>query len=360
MATLIKIKRKNGTAYRVQYMANYIRYSKSFSVGTPIDTPRAFKKDIEAQIAKYRAGLTDRIPEIDGGLQRRDKITLKELTEELRERRRNDVDPLTLTRNMLAMRNFMGCLGQDFMVMKLTEDHIEQFKNFRLDSGTTSKEGVNKDLDNIKALLNYAVKRGLVDKNPVPTIVKFKTERRLPKFYTPEEIIKLKQNLEGEIWLAFLLFIYTGARRCEICQYKIGDGRGLRWKDILWVQSQIKVRGKNSEKIKPMRDFLRSELRAEMERRRQNGTLDLDDLVVHYTGPSVTAMLRKVLKSLGIYSKRRVIHAFRHTVATETLKATGDLRLTQELLDHKNIATTQIYTHIVSEQKHKAVESLPY
>ncbi len=60
-----------------------------------------------------------------------------------------------------------------------------------------------------------------------------------------------------------------------------------------------------------------------------------------------------------MYVTGRAMHAFRHTFATETLK-NNNIRVTQEALDHKDISTTQIYTHIVAEQKKKAVAALPY
>jgi len=360
MATLTKIKRQNGYAYRVQFSVNHKRVSKFFQVGTDIGKVRAFKKRIEAEIAEYRSGLVDRIPVLDGGLKRRDRITLRELTNELKERRRNDVGEQTLSRNILAMNNLMECLGPDVLVTELDVEKIEQFKNYRLETGKTSKEGVNKDLVNVRTMLNDAVKRGLIHKNPASKMSFFKTEKKLPKFYTPEEIINLKKKFDGDMWMAFILFIYTGSRRSEICQYRRGDGRGVRWKDILWFQNQIRVRGKSEEKLKPMKESLKTELAAEMRRRQQNGTFDANDLIVHYTADTVTQKVRKALKDLGIYVKGRAIHAFRHTFATETLKAGGDLRLTQELLDHKSVSTTQIYTHIVNEQKQKAVEALPY
>ncbi len=121
----------------------------------------------------------------------------------------------------------------------------------------------------------------------------------------------------------------------------------------------IKVRGKGEEKIKYMNDILKSALAAEMRSRQQDGSFDTEDLIVHYIGDTVTSKVRKVLTEACMYVKGRAVHAFRHTFATETLK-NNNIRVTQEALDHKDISTTQIYTHIVAEQKKKAVAALPY
>ena len=127
------------------------------------------------------------------------------------------------------------------------------------------------------------------------------------------------------------------------------------------MQDQITVSSKGEEKLKPMHPFLKAELAAEMRRRQQAGTFAVDDLVVHFIGDTVSGKVRKVLRKENLYVEGRGVHAFRHTFATETLKATGgNLRLTQEALNHKDISATQIYTHILNEQKQKAVESLPY
>lgn len=60
--------------------------------------------------------------------------------------------------------------------------------------------------------------------------------------------------------LAFLLFIYTGARRGEICQYRVGEDSGLRWRDINWMQNTITLKGKNKERSVPMVKALREAL----------------------------------------------------------------------------------------------------
>ncbi len=364
MATITKIKKKTGTAYRLQYMVNHKRYSVYYAVGANLDKIKAHKKRLEAEIAEYRAGMTDTIPGLDGSERKRERSTLAGLTADLAERRRQEVSPLTLKRNLSAMRILMDCVGPDLRVSALSRERIEQFKRFRLNECGATKKGINKDLVNIRTMLNYAVDLGLIHEAPIRKMPFFPKERKLelPKVFTPQEIIELKKQFtDGELWLAFCLFIYTGARRGEICQRRVGDGTGLRWRDIDWMQNQIKVYGKSEEKIKPMNALLKKELAAEMRSQQQSRIFDVDGLVVSYIGDTVSAKIRKALRTAGLYQEGRGVHAFRHTFATEMLKANdGNIRLVQELLDHKDIGTTQIYTHIVAEAKKKAVAKLPY
>ena len=360
MATVIKIKRKNGLAYRVQYMVNHKRYSRFFPVNTPIEKVSAFRKRIEAEIAEYRSGLTEQMPSLDGSKFRKNRITLAELTEELKELRSNQVGERTLIRNVVAMKNIIKCFGPDFLVMDLDHKCVEKFKTFRLNSGKATKSGVNKDLQNLSAMLNDGEKRGLIPKNPIPKIEKFRTEKKLPRVLSAETIDKLKTVFTGELRLAFLIFIYTGCRRGEVCQYQVGDGKGLRWRDVNWLQNKIRVTGKSRELDIPMTKVLRGALVEEMRKRQENDEFDVDDLVIHPVADTITKEFRNALKEVGVYSKGNSVHVLRHTAATKILEATGDLRLVQEILGHTQITTTQIYTHIVSERKRDALEALPY
>lgn len=360
MATITRVKRKGGFAYRVQYMVNHRRYSKFFPVNTHIEKVKAFKKRLEAEIAEYRDGLSDKIPILDGGIIRRNKITLRELTKELEHCRRNEVEERTLKRNLLAMKNFMNCLGPDFLAFDLKNEYLEQFKNWRFESCNASKLGINSDLKNIRAMLKDAERRGLISPNSYLKFRFFRTDRKVPKVLSSGEIEELKTKFTGEMRLAFLIMIYTGARRGEICQFRVGDNSGLYWKDINWMQNTITLRGKKKERSIPMVKSLRNVLTIEMQNRLTDKNFDTDDLIVHYTSNSVTRFMRNALKKIGSYSRGSTVHLLRHTTATMILEETGDLRLVQEILGHSQITTTQIYTHIVSERKRRALEALPY
>jgi len=91
MASVIRIKRKNGIAYRVQFYIEHKRYSKTFPVTKTKDKEklilkqaRQFKKQIEVEIENFKAGLSDCVPMYTDGETRQDKVTLLELTDELK------------------------------------------------------------------------------------------------------------------------------------------------------------------------------------------------------------------------------------------------------------------------------------
>ncbi|MFH1528501.1 MAG: tyrosine-type recombinase/integrase, partial [Bacteroidota bacterium] len=66
-----------------------------------------------------------------------------------------------------------------------------------------------------------------------------------------------------------------------------------------------------------------------------------------YSPKSVQSIFNAALKKTGI-KKKATVHTLRHSFATHLLDEGTDIRYIQELLDHKRLETTQIYTHVSS------------
>jgi len=73
---------------------------------------------------------------------------------------------------------------------------------------------------------------------------------------------------------------------------------------------------------------------------------------------SIVSMQRIVRSYCQIFDKHVTCHTLRHSYATKVYEKTNDIRLTQDLLGHKNIMTTQIYTHIKDSRKKDAYNTV--
>jgi site-specific recombinase XerD len=141
-------------------------------------------------------------------------------------------------------------------------------------------------------------------------VVRANKPKRLPVVFTPEEALAIIRELTGIRWL-MAMQVYGGGLRLNECLR-------LRVKDLDFERLQVTVRdGKG-------------------------GAWRRHHLDESYLQKAVHAAIRK----LGI-SKHAGCHTFRHSFATHLLAAGTDIRTVQELLGHKDVSTTQIYTHVL-------------
>jgi len=119
-------------------------------------------------------------------------------------------------------------------------------------------------------------------------------------------------------------------------------------------ESIIKVCGKgNKERFVPLGERAKLELINYLKNSRNKllKKYTTNALFINYRGDRMTRKgiwknLKLALLNAGIYKKNITVHSLRHSFATHLLQNGADLRSVQTLLGHKNIITTEIYTHL--------------
>ncbi len=212
----------------------------------------------------------------------------------------------------------------------------------------------------LRAFLRYLTREEELDVYPSDRVTRFKEEQRQVKVLTAEELVRLLNapdvnTKEGKRDKAMLeLFFSTGLRLAEL--------RSLDCKDLNYNTREISVRGKRGKiRVVFLSDPAVEALKAYIECRLDN----LNPLFIRDIQKASTAMppgeefrlsrisiynaVKKYARAAGIVSDPSP-HTLRHSFATDLLRNGADLRSVQEMLGHKDLSTTQIYTHVTNPQ----------
>jgi integrase/recombinase XerC len=134
--------------------------------------------------------------------------------------------------------------------------------------------------------------------------------------------------------------------------------------DLDFAQGILRVRGKGrKERLCPLGSYAARALRAWLAERKlspkapsgREAPVFVNRLGTRLTTRSVGRMLEKYLKETGL-DRRTSPHTLRHSFATHLLDRGADIRSVQELLGHKSLVTTQIYTHVSTSNLRQAYE----
>lgn len=225
-----------------------------------------------------------------------------------------------------------------------------------------AKTSVSRRLASLRSFFRFAQREGLANNNPAKPLRNPRPDRKLPHFLTTDEISKLlgappSTKPMGLRDRAMLETMYSaGLRVSEL----VGANDG----DLDFEGGLIRVRGKGRrERLSPLGTFAMKALRQWMKARKlspkeKSGPLApvfVNKFGRRLTTRSVARMLEKLLQETGL-DTRTTPHTLRHSFATHLLDRGADIRSVQELLGHKSLVTTQIYTHISTAGLREAYE----
>jgi len=236
--------------------------------------------------------------------------------------------------------------------------HVAQLRGYisYLDECEYARTTIARRLASLRSFFRYCQREGLVTANPAKALRTPRIGRKLPHFLTSDQISKLLESppanqVDGLRDRAILETLYSaGLRVAELVSLNVSD----------WDRDAniVRVFGKGKkERIAPIGRYAAKALYRWIEVRPDNpdvGPEDRDAMFLNRFGTrlttrSVARMLEKYLNLTGL-DKLTTPHTLRHSFATHLLDGGADLRAVQELLGHKSLTTTQIYTHVSTKR----------
>ena len=240
----------------------------------------------------------------------------------------------------------------------ITKQDVTEFIRYLSKKGYAAKS-ISRKLSAIREFFKFLFSEKDIKDNPAANILTPKQEKPLPKFLTREEITRLIEaaesydDLNHKRTAVMLQLMYA-------CGLRVSELVSLPENCINFEKGQILIRGKGSkERIVPVAGVVLDAVDSYFNYRefflragRKSVWLfpSKTSACGHLTRDAFFKQIKTIAVKAGISPARISPHVLRHSFATHLLNKDVDLRSVQKMLGHEDIATTEIYTHIVSEQ----------
>ncbi len=221
---------------------------------------------------------------------------------------------------------------------------------------------ISRKVSTLRAFFKYlCVKMKQIPENPMEELESPKLKKSLPKYLTLDESVQLLESIGGRDkerdYAIITLFLNCGLRLSELCS--------LNYTDIK-SDGTLTVTGKgNKERTIYLNEMCIDAVKDYMKVRPVDGVKDKNALFLsgrknRISPKTVQHLVEKYIVKSGLGDRGFSTHKLRHTAATLMYQKGGvDVLLIKDILGHENLATTEIYTHIVDSQLKNAVESNP-
>ena len=246
---------------------------------------------------------------------------------------------------------FTEQLGRPPEVDQVAIGQLRQYVSYLYDCGY-AKSTIARRLACLRSFFRYCRREGLIDSNPAQALRTPRAGRKLPNFLSNRQVTQLIETPTAETPAGLRdraileVFYSAGLRVAELVGLDLDD-----WDRDAGI---LRVMGKGrKERIAPVGRHADAALQAWNAVRQPGAKASAEDLQAIFLNRfgrristrSVGRLIEKHIKAAGLDPKSSP-HTLRHTFATHLLDGGADLRSVQELLGHKSLTTTQIYTHV--------------
>lgn len=222
-----------------------------------------------------------------------------------------------------------------------------------LDKNNIKKISIARKISSLRSFFNYLLKEKIIMESPFDNISNIKREKKLPNVINEDQMIALLDtpNVGTNVGLrdkAILELLYsTGMRISELLSLNYLDVKG----------EELKITGKGNKerfviigsKAKEALDNYVRLGRNSFLKNKEEKTLFLGKTGKRLNRATVWRMINKYIDELAL-NIHISPHSLRHSFATHLLNNGADLRSVQQLLGHKSVVTTEIYTHVSIER----------
>ena len=256
-------------------------------------------------------------------------------------------------------------------IKKIKLDDIHAFLSYMTREQRSKAATRARKVSTIRIFFAYLNEKAeLIDTNPALHLETPKQDKRLPKYLSLDDSKKLLDAASNEDnrnsardTAIITLFLNCGMRLSELV--------GINLKDIDFNEYKLNVIGKGNKErtiylnkacVKALNNYLvvRPKEGIKHDKKQSEKALFLSERRERISNRTVQHIVSKELEQAGLDTKKYSVHKLRHTAATLMYQyGQVDIRALQELLGHKSISTTEIYTHVNNEQVRSAVERNP-
>ena len=227
---------------------------------------------------------------------------------------------------------------------------------FNLSKQKFSERSQARWISSIKAFFKFLLEDEYREDNPAALLEGPKLGLYLPDTLSLPDINKIIAAIE----------VNTDLGKRNQCIIEVLYGCGLRVSELIdlkisninFKEQYIKVHGKgNKTRFVPLADYTAELLESYIKEVRSKGKINKkyeDTLFLNSRGTSMSRVIvfliiKELTDKAGV-NKKISPHTFRHSFATHLLQNGADLRYIQEMLGHSSITTTEIYTHLKTEE----------